>query len=228
MAKKQKTSDLILIPKKKIDDDEEEVEYEEGGFLSFPGFGGMIQKDESYLSEKGILFLSGPVTQEKMDKLIQRLLVLHVDEDFIDPVQIVINSPGGDVAAGHAFIDAMDFVKNPIRTIAIGDIASMATYIFIHGQERIMSPRSCAMIHPFSWGNQGSYPHLVAQRKAEDMLIEIHTDMLIRCSKYKKKADVQKLLLKDQDNYLSAQEMLKHGLCDKIFVPGSNKLEMPK
>ena len=52
---------------------------------------------------------------------------MHFNSGFNEPIQIIINSPGGFTDAGWAFIDMMEFVKNEIITIAVGEIASMAT-----------------------------------------------------------------------------------------------------
>ena len=110
----------------------------------------------------------------------------------------------------------MESVKNEIITIAVGEIASMATSIFIAGDKRIMSPNSIAMIHEFSTGTSGSYSDLIASRKAEDIEYHKELDHLLRHSKYSSHTQVTTHLLKDTDNWLTPKEMKQHGLCDEI------------
>jgi len=228
MTKKNKTTtqDLIYYKKKPEEEPEDKDCDEEEEQFVLPSFLTNAAKDE--LEDQGIIFISGTIVQDKMDKVIQKLLLFNADEEFTDPVQLIINSPGGYCHAGHALIDVMNFIKNPIRTIALGDIASMATLIFVNGDERIMGANATAMIHAFSTVNWGNYFDLIANRKLEDHLMDMHIKMFMRCSKYKTKKEVLEHLILTQDNYLTAEDVLKHGLCDKLFQPRSNKLPLPE
>jgi len=176
--------------------------------------------DESKsLDSRGIIFINGEIGKDNMTKATKRLLTLHMDPNFTDDIQVIINSPGGYTDAGWSFVDMMSFCSNRIRTICVGEICSMATNIFIAGDHRIMAPNSQAMIHHFSWMSAGNYSDLVAQRKAEDMEHQREVEHLLQCSKYKTEEEIHKHLLLDQDNWLTPKEMKKHGLCDEIFSP---------
>ncbi len=173
---------------------------------------------QNELEENGIIIINSEISKESLERATARLLSLHYDQNWPDDreVQIILNSPGGYMDAGWAFLDIMDFVRFPIRTVALGEIASMATIIFMSGDRRVMSSRSRAMIHHFTTGNYGSYPDLLAARKAEDQAYEQYVSHLIDCSNYDSKDQVVKYLLKDQDNWLTPIEMKEHGLCDEI------------
>lgn len=170
------------------------------------------------LEESGIIFISSEITKESLERHSARLLSIHFDDTWPDDreVQIILNSPGGHIDAGSAFIDLMEFVRFPIRTIAVGEIASMATMIFIAGDHRIMSHRSTAMIHHFSTMVGGNYADLIAARKFEDIIYKNFVDHMIANSKYTTEEQVKKHLLHDKDNWLTPQEMILHGLCDEI------------
>jgi len=176
----------------------------------------MQARDNLELEDRGIIFINSIITKATLDRAYKKLLTLHFNPNFTDTIQILINSPGGYTDAGWAFIDIMEFVKNPIRTVAIGEIASMATSIFIAGDERIMSPNSVAMIHEFSTGTAGNYSELVASRKAEDIEYQKDLDHLLRHSRYSTQAQITTNLLKETDNWLTPNEMKLHGLCDQI------------
>lgn len=173
---------------------------------------------EDPLVTRGIIIIDNIISNQSLADASKQLLSFHFDETFIDPIQIILNSPGGYNNAGHSFIDLMGFIKNPIRTIALGQIASMATLIFIHGDERIIGPNCTSMIHQFSYCSEGNYSDLVASRKHEDMEASRHIQMYMNCSKYNTIDQVQKHLIKSYDNFLSPEEMLEHGLCDQIFT----------
>ena len=94
----------------------------------------MQQPKENFeLEDRGIIFINSVLTKQTLDRPSKRLLNLHFNSNFTDPIQIIINSPGGFTDAGWAFIDIMESIKYPITTIAVGEIASKASSIFIAG-----------------------------------------------------------------------------------------------
>ena len=171
------------------------------------------------LEDKGVLFLEDDISKHSLSRLTRKLVALHFDDDFKDWIQLIINSPGGYCDAGWALIDLMAWCKNPIRTIAMGEICSMATSIFIAGDDRMMSPNCSTMIHQFSDYGAGTYGDLIAKKKGWEIEMSKEIAHLIRCSKYKTEAEVKKNILKAHDHWLSPQEMKKHGLCDSVFIP---------
>jgi ATP-dependent Clp protease protease subunit len=168
------------------------------------------------LSDRGILFIDDLINKMSVKQAFKSLIELHFNEEFTDTVQIIINSPGGYTDAGWAFIDLMKFVKNPIRTIAIGESASMATMIFVAGDERVMSPNSSIMIHNFSAMHAGTHDDLIANRKADDIMNKKILEHFKKYSNLKTDKLVKQHLLTGRDNFLTPQEALEFGLCDKI------------
>lgn len=196
------------------DESEEEIP------MSKPFFSQMVDlQDQKELESRGIILINEAISKESLARATNLMLCLHYDKDFVDDIQIILNSPGGYCDAGWAFIDLMDFVKNKVVTICMGEICSMATSIFINGEERIMAPNSLAMIHQFSNESSGSYSDLVANRKMEDLVMNMDIRHLIKCSKYGNEAQIRKHILKDSDHWLSPRDMKKHGLCDKVSRP---------
>jgi len=214
---------MLKIHKPKIKEKNENtfIQEEDVEQIEFPMelFQLMQARDNLELEDRGIIFINSVITKHTLDRAYKRLLSLHFNPNFTETIQILINSPGGYTDAGWAFIDMMEFVKNPIKTVAIGEIASMATSIFIAGDERVMSPNSIAMIHEFSTGTAGNYSELVASRKAEDIEYQKDLDHLLRHSKYTTETQITTNLLKETDNWLTPKEMKHHGLCDVISEP---------
>jgi ATP-dependent Clp protease protease subunit len=114
----------------------------------------------------------------------------------------------------------MDTSRLPIRTIAIGHVCSMGTVIFTAGTpgQRIMSKNSYMMMHQFSDYGEGKYHEFVAHRKHQDDLHERFKTHFLTRTKLKEK-QVNEILLGKSDKWITAQEALKLGLCDKIQSP---------
>jgi len=84
-----------------------------------------------------------------MDKVQEKLLSLGADKSG-EPVDIVIDSPGGSVFTGFQFVNAMEEVKGQgtrIRCFVSGIAASMAFQILVHCDERYALSRSFLLWH---------------------------------------------------------------------------------
>lgn len=85
--------------------------------------------------------------------LAKSIAVLPPDVDQID---VHINSYGGDVAEGLAIYNVLRNHSAKIRTICDGFACSIASVVFMAGDERIINPASLLMIHnawSFAAGN---------------------------------------------------------------------------
>ena len=65
----------------------------------------------------------------------------------IDVLNVDINSGGGDVTVGYAIHDYLKGLDVEVKTKAVGICASIATVIFLAGNERSMLPNAELMIH---------------------------------------------------------------------------------
>lgn len=201
------------VQPKKVDDEEDE-ERQVLQVLQLPSGG----SEDRELEDRGIIILDREITKQTLARASAKLLSFHFDEKWNEPVQIILNSPGGYLDAAWAFIDMMDCIRLPVRTIAMGEIVSAAAMIFVAGDERIMSPNSSAMIHHFSTMTGGSYPELVASRKSEDLQATRIIDHFLKNSTvYKTAKAVEDKILLSHDNWLSPTEMKRHGLCDIVL-----------
>jgi ATP-dependent Clp protease, protease subunit len=183
-----------------------------------------LGKDTDDLDRRGIILISGMISNDALARASKRLLMLHFDPDFKDDIQIIINSPGGHLDAMWSFIDLMRFVDNRVRTIALGEICSAAAFIFVAGDERIIAPNTSVMFHHFSGGFGGTYPALIASRKGQDIEYQKILRLLTECSKYNSEQEVLKNVLTEQDNWLTPKEMIAHGLADLIYKPQKKPL----
>jgi ATP-dependent Clp protease protease subunit len=151
--------------------------------------------------------------------------MVHLESD--DPekdISLYINSPGGDVYAGMAIYDTMQFIRPDVATICFGMAMSMGAILLAGGAagKRSSLPNSKIMIH------QGSTPGfegqatdieirareiLALQRRMEEILSH-HTGQPIE----RIHADVER------DNFMSPQEAADYGLIDGIIF---NRQDVP-
>jgi len=169
--------------------------------------------------EKGVYLFMDEVTSETCRELISFILVKSFQRPRAKSLQIIINSPGGDLNAAFAVIDVMQGCPIPIHTVGLGQIASAGFMIFIAGEKghRLLTPNTSIMSHQWSWGSWGKEHELVAVGKEHDLTSIRMINHYKKCTGLNEK-DIRKYLLPATDVYLGAKEALKLGVCDKIKI----------
>ena len=84
--------------------------------------------------------------------------LLHLEsEDPDKDISLYVNSPGGNVYAGLAIYDTMQFIKPDVSTICVGIAMSMGALLLAGGAKgkRYVLPNSKILIHQVSGGFQG-------------------------------------------------------------------------
>ena len=175
----------------------------------------------SRLLRDRVVFIVGPVTEQTANLVVAQLLFLESENPDKD-ISLYINSPGGSVSAGFAIFDTMQFVKPDVSSICIGIAASMGAFLLAAGAKgkRYSLPNSRIMIHQPMGGVQG---------QAAD--IEIHAKEILYLRERLNKIlsertgqPVEKIAKDtDRDNFMSADDAVKYGLIDKIFVSRSEQ-----
>ncbi|SRR5687767_61363 len=111
----------------------------------------------SRLLRDSIIFIGTPIDDNISNLIIAQLLFLEAEDPERD-ISLYINSPGGSITAGLAIYDTMQFIKNDITTICVGQAASMAAVLLACGEpkKRFALPNSKVLIHqPWMGGLQG-------------------------------------------------------------------------
>jgi len=175
----------------------------------------------SRLLRDRVVFIVGAVTEQTANLVVAQLLFLESENPDKD-ISLYINSPGGSVSAGFAIYDTMQFIKPEVQSICIGVAASMGAFLLAAGAKgkRYSLPNSRIMIHQPMGGVQG---------QAAD--IEIHAKEILYLRERLNKIlaertgqPVEKIAKDtDRDNFMSADDAVKYGLIDKIFVSRSEQ-----
>jgi ATP-dependent Clp protease protease subunit len=118
----------------------------------------------SRLLKDRIIFLGTPIDAQVANTIVAQLLFLDAQNPNQE-IRLYINSPGGEVDAGLAIYDTMQFVRAPVSTIVIGMAASMAAVILAAGEKgrRYALPHSKVMIHQPWGGARGTASDIAIQ-----------------------------------------------------------------
>lgn len=170
----------------------------------------------SRLLNERIVFLNGGVDDISSNLIVAQILHLESADSEKD-IHFYINSPGGVITAGMAIYDVMQFVKPDVCTYVLGQACSMGSFLAQAGTpgKRYMLPHARHMIHQPSGGTRGMQSDIAIQyqeiTKMKDLLTKLYVEHNTAGKSY---ADFEKDM--DRDTFMSAEEALAYGLCDKI------------
>lgn len=174
----------------------------------------------SRLLEEGIVFVSGPIETQMADIVVAQLLFLESKDPSKD-VQLYINSPGGEVAAGLAIYDTMNYIKNDVSTICMGMCASMAAVLLSAGSKgkRYALPNSDIMIHQPSGGTEGMASDIeITAKKILQTRQQINQILSDATGQSLKKIEKDT----DRDRWMTAEEAREYGLIDEVIQLARN------
>lgn len=170
----------------------------------------------SRLLNERIVFINGPIHTEMSHVIVGQILHLESVDSEKD-IHVYINSPGGEVTAGMAIYDVMQFVKPNICTYVIGQACSMGSLLAQAGApgKRFVLPRSRTMIHQPSGGAGGQATDMEIQVKEILKMKKTLTEIYVY---HNSKGKTYEELAKDmeRDYFLSAEEAVEYGLADQI------------
>ena len=161
------------------------------------------------------LFLNGEINADMANFFVAQLLYLEETPD--DPVNIYINSPGGEVNAGLMIYDAIQGSRLEINMICTGLAASMAAVLLAGGQHgsRYILRHSKVMIHEPLLAN-GVGGSATSIRKISESIIETRELVNGILAEHSGKTLEEINEATSFDNYMSAEEAIAFGLCDRI------------
>lgn len=131
----------------------------------------------------------------------------------VSQIDVYINSYGGEVAEGVAIYNALKRHKAKVRTICDGFACSIASVIFMAGEERIMNEASMLMIHNAWTFAEGNAAEL---RKQADDLEKI-TQLSIETYKANSNLTEDEIKeLMDAESWILPKEALDYGFATGI------------
>ena len=170
----------------------------------------------SRLLRDNIIWLDTPIDDQSASLLCAKLVFLESENPDKD-ISIYINSPGGDITALFAIYDTMQFIKNDIATICLGQAASAAAVLLAAGTKgkRLALPHSRVLLHQPS-GQVGygqvtdlelAAAEILRMRELIDGILAEYTGQTIE----RIHADT------DRDFVMEAGEALEYGIIDRVI-----------
>lgn len=170
----------------------------------------------SRLLKDNIVFVGTPIDDNVANLVTAQLLFLEAEDPDRD-IFLYINSPGGAITAGLAIYDTMQFVKNDVNTICIGQAASMGALLLAAGVrgKRFALPHSRILIHqPAMTGLSGQASdidiharEIIRLRHLTNQILAEHTGQEVK----RIEDDV------DRDYIMDAEQAIGYGIIDKII-----------
>lgn len=173
-----------------------------------------VSADSKLLSQRKV-FIEGEISSESACEFIKKILILN-EEDTDKPIDVLINSPGGEINSGMAIYDVIQASKAPIRMFGIGRAYSMGAVLFSSGNHgRYMLPHSELMLHEPLLGNRVSGNSSSIQSISESLLeTKRRMNQILARHTGKSEEEVEKAT--SYDHYYSPEESREFGLCDEI------------
>ncbi len=170
----------------------------------------------SRLLKDNIIFVGTPVDDNVANLVIAQLLFLMAEDPNRD-ISLYINSPGGSITAGLAIYDTMQFVKNDLTTICIGQAASMGALLLAAGTpgKRFSLPNSRILIHqPSVTGLSGQATDIDIHAKEILRMREMTNDILSKHTGQKVER-IEKDV--ERDFIMGAEQAKEYGILDEII-----------
>ncbi len=169
----------------------------------------------SRLLKDSIIFIGTPIDDTVANLIVAQLLFLEAEDPERD-INLYINSPGGSITAGMGIYDTMQFIKNDVTTICVGQCASMGALLLTAGAKgkRFALPHSRILIHQPSGGAQGQATdvrimaeEILRMREMTSRILSFHSGMPFD--------QVEKDV--ERDRILSPLQAKEYGLIDEVI-----------
>ncbi|UUV23846.1 MULTISPECIES: head maturation protease, ClpP-related [Lysinibacillus] len=136
------------------------------------------------------------------------------------PIEVVINSGGGDVFAGSEIFTTLKEYAGEVTVKIVGLAASAASVIAMAGDKVLISPTAQIMIHNVSTSVGGDYRTF--EHTAE--VLKSANQSIANAYKTKtKKTDEELKNLMDSETWFNAKSAIEHGFADEVMFEEKNE-----
>jgi ATP-dependent Clp protease, protease subunit len=170
----------------------------------------------SRLLRDSIIFIGTPIDDNVANLVTAQLLFLEAEDPERD-ISLYINSPGGSISAGLAVYDTIQFIRNDVTTICVGQAASMAAVLLAAGspKKRFSLPHSRVLIHqPWMSGLQGQATDIDIHAK-EILRIRTILNKILAHHTGQQLERIEKDV--ERDYIMTADQAKEYGIIDEVI-----------
>lgn len=169
------------------------------------------------LATNAVWTLFGDIDRATSEGFIRFVIAHNLTKQPVQAINLLLNTPGGDLTSTFAIIDIMRSSPIPIHTWALGEISSGGLMIFMAGNQgnRNVSPNCHIMSHQFTSSYEGKAHELASAQQDFDLSSQRVLQHYLKCTNLTQEAIV-KQLLPPHDVYLTPQEAVNMGIADRI------------
>ena len=170
------------------------------------------------------IYFSGDLNEERGAEIITALLVLSKQknsEGEIDPIKLYVSTYGGAADEMFAIYDVINHIKAQgvvIETIGLGKVMSAGTLMLACGTKghRRVGAHTRIMIHSVAGGSMGELHSIKNELEQMNLLQESYIQAMSNETEMSKK-QIQNLINRKVNVYLSAEEAIEKGLADEVY-----------
>jgi len=177
------------------------------------------------LLDSRIILLNGEIDESIIERVLVPINTLAV-KSSTKPITLLINSYGGSSDDAMAIVDAIQYTKTPITTIALGKAMSAAFDIFLAGDNRLVHENSILMCHS---GQESisvkPLPFINDQAAFNAQLFKRWATYY--ASRTKMTYDAwYKIIESGRDHYFFSDQVLAKGIATEILSPAGKTLDL--
>lgn len=155
------------------------------------------------------------------DDLVEYALLPYQEMDSDgtgEPIEILINTDGGDAYVGFSFVDAIDKAKTPTTIHIMANALSMGLFIAMAGRDNpnvktVCHPFSQGLLHDISYSLEGKNCSIKDNFEFIQRFKSKIMDFIVSHSNITEEFYKQ---IEDKEFWMDAEDMVKYGIVDEI------------
>ena len=174
----------------------------------------VVELESSLMLDRKV-FLEGCIDPETAGEFAKVFLQLNKESPTL-PIDLLINSPGGEINSGLLIYDVLQASRAPVRVFCLGMAYSMAAVIFASGKNgRYMFPHSELMLHePLLSHSVGG--NATSVRSISNSLMETRSRINRILAEHTGRTEKEIEDATRFDHFFSPEESIEFGLCDEV------------